>query len=92
MTTALTDYSGFERQLATLAQNSTSLEAQSNRLTGEIKDAEAAIAEKRRAIFENEALIASNHRKSIAINNLIRDFTDADTMRHRALEDYSAGV
>lgn len=26
------------------------------------------------------------------INNLIRDFTDADTMRHRALEDYNAGV
>lgn len=89
-TTALTDYSGFQRQLDTLQSNSTSLSNQNTRLDSEIKDAEAGIREKRKAIHENNVMMATNATKARAIGELVRSFEDADVMRQRALADYEA--
>jgi len=89
-TTALTDYTGFQRQLDTIESNSKSLSTQNDRLNGEINDAEAGIREKRKAMHENNVMLATNAHKARAIGDLVRSFEDADTMRQRALADYEA--
>lgn len=84
----MTETSGFQALLSSMAQRSNLLVEQNVSLHDKNVDAHNAINERLRAIHENNVAIETGQRKMRALETLVRSFEDADLAATRARADF----